>query len=480
MFLGLDLGTSGVKAVVVDEDGKAVAQGLAPLTASSPYTGWSEQDPSAWWHAACDAVLAIDPEFRRAVRAIGLSGQMHGATLIDENHRVLRPAILWNDGRSAAMCAQIEREVPESRAITGNIAMPGFTAPKIAWVREHEPDVFAQIHKVLLPKDYLRLCMTGAMASDMSDSSGTLWLDVAKRAWSDEMLAATGLTRKNMPDLFEGTEQSGVLLADVASAWGMDRVPVAGGGGDNAAGAVGIGVVEDGDALLSLGTSGVTFVATRDFRPNPDGAVHAFCHCLPDQWHQMAVHLSAASCLDWAARLLNIGGPAELIALAETVTPGAGPELFLPFLNGERTPHNNERLRAGWIGCDGSTTPARLASAVLEGIAFAHADGLAALRNAGTTVDRMTVIGGGSRSTHWGRILATSLDVTLDYLQDGELGPSMGASRLARMCVTGESPATVCTRPALHTTIEPDESLHTALGQKLWEYRRIVGVMDTF
>jgi xylulokinase len=220
---------------------------------------------------------------------------------------VLRPAILWNDGRSFAECAEIEAAEPRTRDITGNIAMPGFTAPKLAWVRSHEPETFAAVRTVLLPKDYLRLCMTGEKAGDMSDSAGTLWLDGTARNWSDAMLAATGLTRDQMPRLLEGTEVSGTLRPDVAARWGMSQVSVAAGAGDNAGGAAGVGVVRDGDALLSLGTSGVIFVATAEFRPNPARAVHAFCHCLPGLWHQMSVHLSAASCIDWAARLTGMG-----------------------------------------------------------------------------------------------------------------------------------------------------------------------------
>ena len=290
-----------------------------------------------------------------------------------------------------SLLADLEAAVPALRQIAGNIAMPGFTAPKLAWVRRHEPEFFAQVRTVLLPKDYVRLYLTGEKASDLSDSAGTLWLDVAQRDWSDELLAATGLTRAHMPQLFEGTQPTGTLRVDVAADWGMAPVPVAAGGGDNAAGAVGVGTIGEGDALLSLGTSGVIFVANQQFRPNPAGAVHAFCHCLPGMWHQMAVHLSAASCIDWGARQLSLAGPAEFFTLAETAIPGAAPELFLPYLSGERTPHNDPHIRAAFLACDGDTTPARLASAVLEGVAFAHADGVAALRAGGSVIERLNV-----------------------------------------------------------------------------------------
>lgn len=476
MFLGIDIGTSGVKAVLLTGDGAVAAQASAPLTLSHPRPMWAEQDPADWWHACQAAVLALDPALRAQVRAIGLTGQMHGAVLLDAQDRVLRPAILWNDGRAHAKCDELERREPASRAITGNIAMPGFTAPKLLWVAEHEPDAFAAARTVLLPKDYIRLLLTGDRASDMSDSAGTLWLDVGARSWSDAMLAACGMTASQMPALFEGSQPTGTLLPAIAREWGMEQVIVAAGGGDNAVGAVGVGVVNDGEALLSLGTSGVIFVAGDTFRPNPADAVHAFCHCLPGRWHQMAVHLSAASCVDWGARQLGLAGPAAFFDLAETVAPGSGPELFLPFLSGERTPHNDPALRAGFLDCDGQTTPARLAAAVLEGVAFAHADGIAALRGAGTRIDRLNVIGGGARSRYWGAILAAALDVELAYVDGGEVGPALGAARLARLALTGEDAATL-TAPPVTATVSPDPDLTDRLAPKLARFRRAVSAI---
>lgn len=474
MYLGIDIGTSGVKAVAVDDTGAIVQQATSALSVSNPRSGWSEQDPQHWWDATSDAVMQLSDAVRRKVRAIGLSGQMHGATLLDASDKPLRPAILWNDGRSAPQCAEIEAAQPNSRAITGNIAMPGFTAPKLAWVRQHEADVFSKTRTVLLPKDYVRLLMTGDKASDMSDSAGTLWLDVAARDWSDAMLATTGLDRSHMPQLFEGNQATGTLLPAVAAQWGMETVPVAAGAGDNAAGAIGIGAIGDGDGLLSLGTSGVTFIATDSFRPNPDSAVHAFCHALPDTWHQMSVHLSAASCIDWAARQMGIADAATFMTQAENAGAANGPELFLPFLSGERTPHNNPDLRAGWLECDNQTTPDRLACAVLEGVAFAHADGLDVLRDAGTSVDRLSVIGGGSRSRFWGQIIASALGVSLDYLVGSDVGPAMGAAHLARMAATAEAPADVCKRPDILETITPDPRLADALAPKRTAFQQAV------
>ncbi len=470
MFLGIDIGTSGVKAVLIGEDGGVAAQATAPLAVSRPHPLWSEQVPDDWCTATDAAVSTLPVALRHKVRGIGLAGQMHGATLLGMDDRPLRPAILWNDGRAFAECAEMETALPASRAISGNIAMPGFTAPKLAWVRRHEPALFEQIRTVLLPKDYVRLWLSGDKASDLSDSAGTLWLDVERRDWSDELLGNTGLTRDAMPRLFEGTEVTGQLRAEIAARWGMERVPVAAGGGDNAAGAAGVGVVRDGDALLSLGTSGVIFVAGDRFRPNPAGAVHAFCHCLPGLWHQMSVHLSAASCLDWAAQATGMDVPA-LLATAEAEGAASGPELFLPYLSGERTPHNDPHVRAALLGLSNETTPGRIAAAVLEGVAFAHADGLAALRAAGTEIEALSVIGGGSRSRHWGRIIASVLGVRLDYLDGGEVGPALGAARLAEVAVTGVDPAQVCIRPPVRESITSDPDLAARLAPGLEKFR---------
>ena len=471
MFLGIDIGTSGVKAAAIAEDGTLLAQATAPLAVSRPQPTWSEQDPDAWWAATEAAVLAIDPAIRRRVRGIGIAGQMHGATLLGADDRPLRPAVLWNDGRSAAECATLTREVPELHAIAGNLAMPGFTAPKLLWVRDHEPDVFAATRTVLLPKDFVRLQMIGEKVSDISDAAGTLWLDVARRTWSETLLAATGLDLSNMPRLVEGSEVSGKLRVEVAERWGMAAVPVAGGGGDNAAGAVGVGVVGEGDALLSLGTSGVIFVATDNFRPNPVSAVHAFCHCLPETWHQMTVHLSAAACIDWVARITGANGPADVFERAEAAGPASGRELFLPYLSGERTPHNDPLVRAGFLQLDNDSDAGRLSQAVLEGVAFALADGLAALKVAGTQISQLAVIGGGSRARYWGRILSAAMKTPLVYLRGGEVGPALGAARLAQLAVDGGTPREVCKAPPVDHVVEPDADDVALLAPKLAAFR---------
>ena len=310
MYLGIDLGTSELKALLLSDQHQVIATARSPLTVQRPQALWSEQDPAAWWQAleaVMDQLQREHPHALNALRGIGLSGQMHGATLLDENDAVLRPAMLWNDGRSAPQCAQLEAALPTLRQITGNVAMPGFTAPKLLWLREHEPAVFAQTHHVLLPKDWLRWRLTGEIATDMSDASGTLWLTTGQRDWSDEVLQACGMERRQMPRLHEGSHVAGWLKPELCQRWGMSaRVAVAAGAGDNAASAVGMGVVQPGQGFVSLGTSGVIFVCTQAHAPHTDKGLHAFCHALPNRWHHMSVMLSAASALRWARELLGL------------------------------------------------------------------------------------------------------------------------------------------------------------------------------
>lgn len=464
MYLGIDIGTSSVKAVIVDPRGAIVAQASDALAVSRPAPGFSEQDPHSWWRATVNAVRALPAASRTALRALGLSGQMHGATLLDANDRPLRPAILWNDGRSAGECLELERREPAARAITGNIMMPGFTAPKLLWVSRHEPEIFGRTACVLLPKDYVRLKLTGEKVSDMSDAAGTGWLDVGRRDWSDALLAATGLTRAQMPRLVEGTDPSGTLLAAAADELQVPRVVVAGGGGDNAATAVGLGVVSPGQAFLSLGTSGVLFVVTDRFRPNPDRAAHAFCHCLPNRWHQMAVMLSAASALDWVARLT---GESDLPRLGEAARQRGltrHSPLFLPYLSGERTPHNDPHARGVFFGISADTSAADLSGAVLEGVALAFADGLDVLVEKGGSVDEISVTGGGARLPYWGELLAAALNRPLTYRHGSEVGAALGAARLARLALSGEGVEQVCVAPPIERVVQPDATLSALLA----------------
>ncbi|WP_374650624.1 xylulokinase [Dongia sp.] len=476
MYIGIDLGTSSLKCVLVDAAQNVVATATEPLTVSRPAPAHSEQDPDSWWQACqrtLDRLAASQPQAMQDVLGIGLSGQMHGATLLDSADRALRPCILWNDGRAAMECAEMETAWSELRAVTGNIAMPGFTAPKLLWVKKHEPDIFAATARVLLPKAYLRLKLTGEHVEEMSDAAGTLWLDVARRDWSDAALAATGLARRHMPRLVEGSAPAGRLRSELAQRWGMRASPIlAGGAGDNAAGAISLGAVRPGDAFISLGTSGVLWATTAGFAPNPTAAVHTFCHCLPQTWHQMGVILSAASCLSWLARTL---GETESALLAPLGRKPARPcdVLFLPYLSGERTPHNDAQIRGAFIGLAHETDRDMLVQAVMEGVAFALKDCLLALQTAGTGIAKADAIGGGARSPLWLSILANVLDMPLTQVTSAEVSGAFGAARLARLAVTGENVADICLPPARGGTVEPDSVLREAYAGAYARYRKL-------
>ncbi|OWV83479.1 xylulose kinase [Rhizobium sp. R72] len=475
MYLGLDLGTSGVKAMLIDGDQKIIGSANGSLDVSRPHSGWSEQEPSHWIRATEEAVAGLKakhPKELAAVKGIGLSGQMHGATLLDADDKVLRPCILWNDTRSYVEAAGLDSD-PRFRKLTGNIVFPGFTAPKLAWVAKHEPAIFAKVAKVLLPKDYLRLWLTGEHISEMSDSAGTSWLDTGKRAWSSELLAATGLDEKQMPRLIEGTEQGGKLRGELAGQWGMSGgVVVAGGAGDNAASACGMGTVSDGAAFVSLGTSGVLFAANAAYLPKPESAVHAFCHALPNTWHQMGVILSATDALNWHSSVTGKSAADLTTELGETLKAPSG-VTFLPYLSGERTPHNDAVIRGAFIGLEHESSRVVLTQAVLEGVSFAIRDNLEALRSAGTDISRVTAIGGGSRSRYWLASIATALGVLVDLPADGDFGAAFGAARLGLIAATGADPVAVCTPPKTAGTIEPVAALSGAYEDAYKRYRAL-------
>ncbi|MFM2065649.1 MAG: hypothetical protein RLZZ584_558 [Pseudomonadota bacterium] len=476
MYLGLDLGTSELKALLLADDHHIVASVGEPLTVQRPQPLWSEQHPADWWAATERAVARLaaeHPAEMAALRAIGLSGQMHGAVLLDDHEQVLRPAILWNDGRSGAECAELEAALPETpdgqggglHAITGNLAMPGFTAPKLMWVRKHEPEVFAQTRRVLLPKDWLRLQLCGEAVSEMSDAAGTLWLDVGQRRWSPAVLAATGLTEAHMPRLVEGSVVSGHLKTELARRWGIAtrtaegnarNIPIAGGGGDNAASAVGIGAVRPGEGFVSLGTSGVIFLSSDRFRPNPDHAMHAFCHALPGTWHQMSVMLSAANGLAWVKRLLGAESEAALLAQAAQLTPAQRERapIFLPYLNGERTPHNNPHAQGVFFGLANEHDAATLAWSVIEGVSFGLLDGWHSLGVQPGEVRELSLVGGGARSALWAQLLADLIGVPMVTRQGGEAGGALGAARLAWLADGGSVDA-VCPPPPVARVFEP-------------------------
>ena len=459
MYLGLDLGTSGLKGVLIDDAQNVLAEASAPLTVARPFPGWSEQEPSHWI-AAAEIVLDQLARFGLGkLRGIGLSGQMHGATLLDEADNVLRPCILWNDTRAHVEAAALD-ENPEYRAISGNIVFPGFTAPKIDWVLRNEPAIWEKLAMVLLPKDYLRLWLTGERVSEMSDSAGTSWLDTGARDWSDTLLARMDLGRGQMPRLVEGSEVSGRLRDVLAQRWGIPSgVVVAGGGGDNAASGIGAGTVRAGEAFVSLGTSGVLFAACDAYAPAPATAVHTFCHALPDRWHQMGVILAATDALNWYGRFVGQEASALTASLGPLQAPGQ--TLFLPYLGGERTPLNDAAIRGAFMGLEHATDTAAGTRAVLEGVTFALRDCRDALAATGTRIDRLLAVGGGSRSDYWVSAIATALNVPVDLPVAGDFGGAFGAARLGLMAATGAG-AEIATRPKIARSVDPDTALRDA------------------
>lgn len=467
MFIGLDLGTSGVRALLVRPDGSVVDSADAATPVAHPFPGWSEQDPADWVSATRSAMLELSqkaPDEMAQLRGIGLSGQMHGATLLDDQGTVLRPCMLWNDTRSYGQAAHLDA-LPDFRQITGNIVFPGFTAPKVAWVAENEPEIFAKIAKVLLPKDYLSYWLTGIAASDMSDSAGTAWMDVGAREWSQTLLDQSGMRRDQMPDLVEGTQSVGLLRPDLTSELGLpDGVMVIAGGGDNAASACGVGALAEGDGFVSLGTSGVLLAARQGFAPMPDSAVHTFCHAIPDTWYQMGVILAATDCLNWLSRIVGQDPSTLTGELGDQIT-NPGSLRFMPYLSGERTPHNDSAVRGSFIGLDIAMDRTDMTRAVIEGISFALRDNLEALKSTGAHLNRVLAIGGGAQSRYWLELLATVLNMPVDLPHQGEFGAALGAARLAICGVTGAAPSQVMTKPSIAETIKPRADLQAAYEQ---------------
>lgn len=484
MYLGIDVGTSEVKVLLLNEQHHVLAMVGIPLEVSRPHPGHSEQDPYIWWSATCTALRQLrqlHPSEFKSIQGIGLTGQMHGAVLLDKNNRVLRPAILWNDTRSTVECKEMMAEMPQAAALAGSLIMPGFTAPKLRWVAKHEPDVFVQVVKVLLPKDYVRLMLTGEHITDVSDASGTAWLDVAQRAWSPDLLKLSGLDVSHMPQLVEGNASGGQLLPYVANDLGLPaNLTVAGGASDNAASAVGMGAVNAGDGFLSLGTSGVVFLVSPQFAPHVASATHAFCHALPGQWHQMSVMLSAASCLQWAARSLGASSENELENQASQLgfNDRALAPLFLPYLGGERTPHNQANLQASFHGIGHNTEQAAMAYSVIEGVTFGLADGLAALKQAGSQISRLSLVGGGARSAMWAQQLASALNVEIVTHDESTAGAALGAARLAWMA-KGGAMADVCVQPTVVQSYLPNALERAVLLPRYAQFQAIYAALQS-
>jgi xylulokinase len=419
-FVGLDVGTTGVKALRLSPEGEVLARAERGYPLSIPQPGWAEQDPEDWWRAAEAALADVGAA---DADGIGLTGQMHGLVVLDERERVLRPAILWNDQRTASECAEIEARVGlhDLVRLSGNRALPGFTAPKLLWLRRHEPEAYARIAHVLLPKDYVRLRLTGGRATDVSDASGTLLLDVADRRWSEALLAALEVPADWLPDVVESPSVSGET---------RDGVPVAAGAGDQAAGALGVGVDRPGPLSIVLGTSGVVFAALPGYAADPEGRVHAFCHAVPGGWHAMGVMLSAAGSLAWFREAAAPEASYEtLVRETENWPPGAEGLTFLPYLAGERTPHVDPAARGAFVGLTLRHDRGALVRAVLEGVAFGLRDSLELLRSLGVDAEVARASGGGARSDVWLRIVASVLGVPLERTASEE-GAAFGAALL--------------------------------------------------
>ncbi|AZF53260.1 Xylulose kinase [Pseudomonas sp. R4-34-07] len=472
--LGIDLGTSELKAILMDLDGSVLARAGVHLSVSRRHGGWSEQAPEDWWQACLQALdsLRAHEAFAR-VACIGLSGQMHGAVLLGADNRVLYPAILWDDSRAVQQAEQLGTGYAE---ITGSLPMAGLTAPKLLWLQQHEPDVFKAIDCVLSPKDYLRLRLCGERISEMSDAAGTLWLDVARREWFTPMLHATGLTPTQMPRLVEGGAASaGVTAAGVGLS---PQVVIAGGGGDNPVAAVGIGAIDAGDGFITLGTSAAIAAITAHAAGNPASAVHSFCHALPERWYTMGAMLAGASCLRWVTRLTGMADEQTLLDQVQAQLPigHAVPlptPLFLPYLAGERTPHNDPLLRGGFMGLGHDCTPAMLGYAVMEGVGFGLLDAWRAVQSTGAEVKSFALVGGGARSEYWAQLLANILQREVFTLHGSELSACIGAAKLGFMAI-GEGADLLAAGMPVKARYVPDEQVQPVLAARYGKFQGLL------
>ncbi len=432
VLVGLDVGTSGARALAVDEKGSIVAEASSDYPLSSPRPGWTEQDPEDWWRASREVLGKVAAQVGDEIVGVGLTGQMHGSVFLHSSDEMIRPALLWNDQRTEEQCEKITEAVGEKRLIeiAGNPALTGFQAPKILWLRDEEPQNYQRVAHVLLPKDYVRLQLTGEYATDASDAAGTLLLDVQRRDWSEEILESLEIPAEWLPAIYEGPESTGNLREEVARETGLPAgIPVAAGGGDNAAAAVGTGIVRRGLVSSSIGTSGVLFAHTDAFSPDPSGRLHAFCHAVPGKWHLMGVTLSAGGSLSWWREALGRDYEA-LVGAAEGAPPGSEGLLFLPYLSGERTPHLDPKARGAFFGLTSRHTVAHMTRAVMEGVVFSLRDSLEIMRGLGVPVEEVRATGGGARSPLWRRLQADIYGLPVRRTTADE-GPAYGAALLA-------------------------------------------------
>ena len=478
MYLGLDCGTSGLKALLSDERGAPLAGAQRAYSPDRPHAGWSEQDPDVWAAAMAGAIADIRNSAGKALgalKAIGFSGQMHGAVLLDRARKPVRPAILHNDARAYAEAQELASDHPGLARVVGVKPMPGFTGPKLKWIARHEPDNRRRTAWVVSPKDYLRLKLGGDLATDMSDAAGTWLLDEGARAWSAEAFAACQAEPAWAPPLIEGSAQAGRIAPKVADELGLPRgVILAAGGGDAAVGAIGLGAIAPGEAFISLGTATQLIVATGRYLAAPEKLLHSFAHALPDRWYAMAAMLNGAGALAFAGRLL--GAPPEgLEREAAADYRGPGGLLFLPYLSGERTPLDDPHARGVLFGLSEATSRADVARAVMEGVALTLADARDCLAAAGASIERVGLTGGGAKSALWTRMIAAATGFTVVRMQGGETGPAFGAARLARMAATGEPPEIVCRPPKIADVTEPEPALAEMFARQRERFKALYG-----
>ena len=479
MYLGLDLGTSGLKGMLIDERQNLIAVADAHYDVSHPHPGWSEQEPRAWVNAVEEILAELNatvPSAMAALKSISFSGHMHGAVLLDKSGEVLRPCILWNDTRSAKQASAMD-SISAFRKISGNIVFPGFTAPKLAWVRDHEPEIFERLAMVLLPKDYLRFWLSGNYVMDMSDAAGTSWLDVGKREWSEELISATSLRPDQLPTLCEGTEVTGEIRSDLATKFSLPKsVKIVGGGADNAAAACGVGVVREGEGFVSLGTSGVLLAARDGFHPAPETAIHSFCHAIPNTWYQMGVILSATDSLNWLSKITGKSA-GELAGSVTATSPSA--VRFSPYLSGERTPHNDAVIRGAFTGLSVGTDTADLAQSVMEGVAFALRDNFEALKATGANLQSVLAMGGGSASEFWVQVISDLLNLPIELPKEGAFGAALGAARLALIGAENADPMGILIKPEIARVITPRSDLRNAYEDAYQDFAKVYPVLKS-
>ena len=473
-YLGIDLGTSGLRALLINEKAEVLGAQEASFATRHPRDGWSEQNPADWIEALDQAMAKLRASHKEysQIKAIAVAGHMHGATLLDAHAKVLRPCIMWNDTRSALEAAQLDG-LAHSRELSGNIVFPGFTAPKLLWVEKHEPEIFAQIDKVLLPAAFLNHYLSGEFVGDMSDAAGTSWLDVGKRDWSDVLLQAGHMQKSQMPRLVEGSQKAGNLRPALAQKWGLsENVIIAGGAGDNAAAACGMGILNEGQGFVSLGTSGVLLAARDGYHPAAQTALHTFCHAVPKRWYQMGVMLSATASLNWLSQITGQSPKALTAELPETLSE-PGFVQFLPYLSGERTPHNDAFIRGAFTGLGAATSRVDLTRAVLEGVAFAFADSFAAIKSSGAKLESLFAIGGGAASSYWLQLIATVLNIPLALPQAAESGAALGAARLAMAAHHAGNEEAIMQPPATAKIIAPIAELTSAYQLAYAKYKNL-------